>query len=202
MEGIAALAKGLASCPHLRVLNLQDNTATESGTRAIAQALSSWPDLHTLNLSDCLLSPRGSIALTTALGKGSNKKLEVLKLQYAEMDARGINLLAGAIKEHMPLLSALELNGNRADAEDECVKNVKDALEGHGHEDALDELDDMEEPVSEDEGEQDVLAGDAEASDEEAEDKGKEPKEDGMKAKVDNAVDALADLMGKASIGS
>ena len=37
----------------------------------------------------------------------------------------------------------LEFNGNWADEEDDCIENIKGALEKHGHDDALDELDEM-----------------------------------------------------------
>jgi Ran GTPase-activating protein 1 len=201
MEGIESLAKGLSKCPQLQVLNLQDNTATESGTRAVALSLPSWPNLRILNLSDCLLGPKGGISLATALSKGNNKRVEVLKLQYAEMDHRAIDILAQAISDHLPSLHALELNGNRADPEDECIKNIRDALEGHGHEGALDELDDMEDPADADDDEQEGVATDDESADEE-----KEKEAPGVATKVkdtaDKALDDLADLMGKASIGS
>lgn len=139
MEGIQALATSLRSCPDLEELDLQDNTCTESGTRSISASLPSWPNLHTLNLSDCLLSPKGGISLANALERGNNPKLQVLKLQYGELDARAMHILAKAIEGHLAELRVLELNGNRADAEDECIERIKDALAGHGHEDALDE---------------------------------------------------------------
>ena len=41
MEGIEAIVKGLRSNPDLEVLDLQDNTATEKGSRAIAASLPS-----------------------------------------------------------------------------------------------------------------------------------------------------------------
>jgi Ran GTPase-activating protein 1 len=139
MEGIHALAQGLSKCSKLESLDLQDNTCTESGTRSISASLPSWPELRTLNLSDCLLSPKGGVSLATALEKGANPKIETLKLQYGEMDARAIHILAKAIQEHLSSLTTLELNGNRADPEDECIERIKDALASHGHEDALDE---------------------------------------------------------------
>ncbi|KAG8752498.1 hypothetical protein FRC11_008299, partial [Ceratobasidium sp. 423] len=86
MEGIAEISKGLAKCPSLQILDLQDNTCTESGSRAVAEALKSWPNLRTLNLSDCLLSPKGGISLATALKEGRCPKLETLKVQYGEWD--------------------------------------------------------------------------------------------------------------------
>lgn len=41
MEGIEAIVKGLRANPDLEVLDLQDNTATEKGSRAIATSLPS-----------------------------------------------------------------------------------------------------------------------------------------------------------------
>lgn len=112
---------------------------TLSGSLAVTRALPSWPNLTELNLSDCLLGRKGGIALATALSEGSNPKLEVLKIQYGEMDKRSFELLAKAIKLHLSSLRVLELNGNIVDEEDESVQSIKDALEARGHEDALDE---------------------------------------------------------------
>lgn len=206
MEGIAEIAKGLSKCASLQILDLQDNTCTDSGSRAIASALASWPDLRTLNLSDCLLGPHGGIALATALREGRCPELEVLKIQYGEWDHRALNVLAEAIKSKLPNLATLEINGNRADPEDECITNVREALESHGHEDALDELDDMEE-YDEEEAEREEEEAElkrGEDSDEE-EEKGKEGKKEGKIAtavneKLEDAADALADLMGKVHI--
>lgn len=139
MEGIAALAKGLAQCPNLEVLDLQDNTATRSGTRAIVRQLTNWPHLKEINLSDCLLGKAGGIALATSLSLGSNPKLETLKLQYGEFDKRTIELLAVAISQHLNGLTLLEINGNQADPEDECIDKLREALRLHGNEDALDD---------------------------------------------------------------
>jgi Ran GTPase-activating protein 1 len=118
MEGIAKLAEGLSQCPTLEVLDLQDNTATRSGTRAIVRVLEKWSSLRALNLSDCLLGKAGGIALATSLSLGSNPKLESLKLQYGEFDKRTVELLSVAISQHLKHLTELELNGNQIDAED------------------------------------------------------------------------------------
>ena len=139
MEGIAALAKGLSKCPALDVLDLQDNTATKTGTRALVKHLQSWPELRHLNLSDCLLGASGGIALGTSLSVGSNPKIEELKLQYGEFDKRTVELLTTAIAQHMTELKVLELNGNKFDEDDDCVEELKKALALHGHEDALDD---------------------------------------------------------------
>ncbi|KAK4689540.1 Ran GTPase-activating protein 1, partial [Tremellales sp. Uapishka_1] len=206
MEGIKRLVKGLSFNKDLEVLDLQDNTATKVGTRSVVRYLPIWTELRTLNLSDCLLGVHGGIALARCLSEGSNKKLEVLKLQYGEFDKRAIELLAIYIANHGSALTCLELNGNRADEEDECIEEVKKALALHGHEDALDELDDMEE-VDEDEeseGEGDT----AEESEEEKEDEGKEidgiarGEDDGgvLPAATNEDTDDLADMLAKVHV--
>lgn len=207
MEGIAALAKGLAECPHLEVLDLQDNTATRSGTRAIVRQLTNWPSLREINLSDCLLGKAGGIALATSLSAGSNPKLETLKLQYGEFDRRTIELLALAISQHLKDLTTLEINGNQADPEDECIDKLREALGLHGHEDALDEreskqvdeltiVDDMEEPESDEEEEDSEVEpeSDEDAEQKEAEAEGISPE---AKAGEDDGVDAGVDDGGK-----
>lgn len=192
MEGIETIVKGLTSCKQLETLDLQDNTATEKGTRAVALALVSWPQLRTLNLSDCLLSPHGGVALASALARGGNKQLETLKLQFGEIDHRAINILAQAIAEHLPNLTALELNGNRADPEDECITNIREALESHGHGDALDELDEMEEYDEDAEEESPAV--------EEAEEQDADEAPTTAAVQVPDSTDALADLLGSVSI--
>jgi Ran GTPase-activating protein 1 len=143
MEGISALAKGLSACTELESLDFQDNTATRTGTRAIVAELPKWKNLKKLNLSDCLISNAGGIALATSLASGSNKELQELKLQYGEFDKRTVELLTEAISQHLTKLEVLELNGNRFEAEDECVEKLKEALALHGHEEALDERESM-----------------------------------------------------------
>lgn len=139
MEGVAMLAAGLAENANLETLDMQDNTFTLPGSLAVARALPVWKSLKELNLSDCLLSRKGGIKLASVLEGGSNVELEVLRLQYGEMDKRTFEILAKAIKLHLPKLKTLELNGNLVDAEDESVEKIKEALEAHGHENALDE---------------------------------------------------------------
>lgn len=191
MDGIAALAVGLANNPNLESLDLQDNCAKGVGTRALAKALSSWPELKNLNLSECLLGGRASIALAMALSKGSNPKLESLKLQLGELDHRSLSILAKAIHDHGSEITTLELNANRADPEDQCILDIKAALAVHGHEDALDELDEMEEYEEEEESEEEEKG----AEDEEEHEEQKEPE-----TKDDKEADELADLLAKTSI--
>lgn len=202
MEGIQALAEGLSNCKELEHLDLQDNTATKTGTRAIVKHLGSWPNLKHLNLSDCLLGSAGGIALATSLSLGSNPKLESLKLQYGEMDKRAIELLSVAISQHLKELTVLELNGNRFSEDDECVEELKKALELWGHEEALDELDDMEEPESEEE--------ESEKEEEREEEETGEPDdgvdkgasgEDKLPPASDKQTDELADMLAGVHVG-
>jgi Ran GTPase-activating protein 1 len=199
MEGFIALAKGLSGCHDLESLDLQDNTATEKGSRAIAVALPSWPKLHTLNLSDCLLSSKGGIAIATALSKGASHKLEALRLQYGELDKRVFSILAQAIADHLPNLKTLELNGNIANAEDESIQGIRDALAKHGHEHALDELDDMEEQ-DEDEDEGDDAA--TEEEDEKDEEVLLPPSISGPAPATHDPTDELSSLMGSININA
>ncbi|CDZ97357.1 Ran GTPase-activating protein [Phaffia rhodozyma] len=212
MEGIQAISKGLAQNPELAKLDLQDNTMTLKGSRAVAQALPSWPKLKELNLSDCLLGRRGGLILTTALANGSNKELESVKIQYGEMDSRSFVQLATAIKLHLSSLTQLELNGNIVDPEDESVEKIKDALDSHGHQDALDELDDMEEDEGEDEEEDEEEEEEEDEEEEEKEDEEKDA-DKGTKQQeekdtevpsqpsiLDMSVDAMADALSKMSV--
>lgn len=226
MEGITALAAGLAQNPNLTTLDLQDNTLSVDGSLAVSRALPVWKDLKELNLSDCFLTRRGGIALATALQNGSSPDLEVLRLQYGEMDKRSFEILAKAIKLHLPGLKTVELNGNLVDAEDESVEKIREALEAHGNEGALDEretsdsnsvseaaaeillylsaVDDMEE----DEGEEEEEDAASDAEEEDATKEGKEPtvaepsseKVPEEKSILEFSVDDMADALSKMTV--
>ena len=144
MEGIEIITtEGLAYNPDLRVLDLQDNTATLKGSRAIAATLPKWPQLQTLNLDDCLLKPRGGALVLSQLAKGSNPELEKIQLSYCDLDRSALELLARAIEGYGEKLEFVDINGNWAEEEDECVEKIKKALEKHGKENALQETDEL-----------------------------------------------------------
>ncbi|KAI8068003.1 hypothetical protein BC940DRAFT_238369 [Gongronella butleri] len=153
-EGIKTIVEGLAKCEHLEHLDLQDNTFTAKGSQALAEALENWPKLTILNVGDCLLGKNGGIALANALEKGTNTRLTNLHLQYNEITAPAIVTLASAIKQHLKDLILLELNGNRFVADEMEALLIQEALAEWEHEDALDELDDMEELDSDEEEEE------------------------------------------------
>ncbi|KDN45218.1 RNI-like protein [Tilletiaria anomala UBC 951] len=179
MEGIQELTtKGLAFNPNLRVLDLQDNTATLKGSRAIAACLACWPKLQELNLSELLLKPKGGQRIFATLAQGSNPALKTLQVNYCDLDRTALTELSSAIEGHLKELEHVDINGNWVDEEDDCIEAIKKALAKWGHENALQELDEMdpdgeeeEEDEGEDEGEEkteeDQKAGDEKKEDSE-----------------------------------
>lgn len=141
-QGIQLLMQGLAECPNLKVLDLEDNTCSFAGSRAISRALPGWTKISELNLSDCLLTRRGSTLVVSALAQGKNTELKELKIQYAAITAELVKTLAAAVKKSMPLLKKVEINGNRCDEEDEALTDLRDAM---GEDADLGELDEMDE---------------------------------------------------------
>lgn len=187
MEGVEALCQGLSKCADLEVLDLQDNTATLRGSRAVAAALPSWPKLRVLNLSDCLLKSKGGLLLFDVLHQGHGKQLETLQVQYCDLNRDALHKLGNAIELHLEKLTQLEINGNFADEEDECISKITASLAKWGNDDALDELDEMD-PEGEEEEEDELEEEDDEAENAET---GEKP---------DAAADALADELSKTHI--
>ncbi|GAM86676.1 hypothetical protein ANO11243_046940 [Dothideomycetidae sp. 11243] len=206
-EGIVALVRhGLSRCSKLETLDLQDNTFTAVGSKALADVIAqgSWPELKELGVGDCLLSARGGVAVLTALAGGKCPKLEVLRLQYNEIDAQGLKVLADGLHA-MPALRKVELNGNKFPEEDPAIEKIRETLDerretaGEDEDEerwGLDELDDLEEEDSdeeEDEEEQDDeqahIVRDAEAAEDQP-----------VAAEKDKDVDELASTLGKTEI--
>jgi Ran GTPase-activating protein 1 len=188
MDGITALARGLAKCPNLRHLDLQDNTFTSdgklSGVAAWTDALGSWPELHTVNLSDCVLSTDGEVpTLVTAIANGSNPVIHTLQLQNNNLDTVTFELLAKSVATSLSGLMRLELQWNEIDEDDESLETIALTLKQRGGKlYATDDDDDEEEEEEEEE---------------------KEPEEDvkGEKTVSDETGDDLANLMSKVNIG-
>ncbi|KAI7826465.1 hypothetical protein BX661DRAFT_184079 [Kickxella alabastrina] len=124
-EGITELVTGLASNPNLTVLDLQDNTFTESGSAALANALPGWSTLETLNIGDCLLGAAGGRLVIEALKICTT--LKTLNLQYNEIEMDGAIALAESLRD-LKNLESIEINGNRFDAESNAVELIKAAL--------------------------------------------------------------------------
>ncbi|KAJ4402942.1 Ran GAP Rna1 [Didymella pomorum] len=219
-EGIThLLTHGIAHLSALETLDLQDNTFTAMGGKALANVVGNWPALRELGVGDCLLSGRGGVALANALQKGKNKDIEVLRLQFNEINAKGLAGLAAAAPK-LPKLRRVEINGNKFDEEDPSIEKLREILEARKEESGereddeeywgLDELDELE---SDDEDEEDD-------SDDEAK-KGSDDEEEGVEVEElaarqlvedqraeeapvaqekDKKVDDLADVLAKTEI--
>lgn len=218
-DGMAMLLReGLKGCARLEVLDLQDNTFTIPGARALSEVVGGWKCLREFGISDSLLGGRGARQVIELLGKGGNRELEVLRLQYNDIDARGVKALLKAAKNGLPKLRRVELNGNKFSEDDEGVEGLRVLLEerkeeagksGVGEEWGLDELDELE---SEDEDEQVEESGNEEAEEEREQEEDREERREGVlkdadqeeqskvSQKKDKDVDELADALGKTEI--
>lgn len=214
-EGIATLLQhGLSACTGLEVLDLQDNTFTSLAAKTLANVVPKWTALKELAVGDCLLSARGGVVLGEALAKGGNEKLEVLRLQYNEIDAKGLKAIADAATTTfaLPRLRRVELNGNKFSEEDPSIEKLQEVLSTRKEESAseypgvdeddedawgVDELDELEDDEDEEEDDE------AEEVDEEGEKvvKDAETAEDEPVAlEQDKEVDDLADALGKTEL--
>ncbi|KAH7379309.1 hypothetical protein DE146DRAFT_730599 [Phaeosphaeria sp. MPI-PUGE-AT-0046c] len=218
-EGIThLLTHGLSHLAKLETLDLQDNTFTVMGAGALSSVVGKWTQLRELGVGDCLLGGRGGIALASALEKGQNKQVEILRLQFNDINAKGLAGLASAAASSLPALRRVELNGNKFEEEDSNVEKLREVLEARKeesgeHEDdeeywGLDELDELE---SEDEDEQsDAEEEKGDDSDEEGvevEEKAARQIIDEQRAEDSNVaqekdkkVDGLADKLAKTEI--
>lgn len=165
-EGIELLMeKGLSYCPDIERLDLQDNTFTVKGSRALVKELPKWTKLVELAISDCLLSSKGGRLLGQALIDVPVPTLEILRLQFNEIDSKGVKLIFNAIKENLSKLQTLELNGNYFSEDDSTVEEITNLFEERGFGE-LDELEDMEEPSDEEDEEDEEVTVLAEKVDE------------------------------------
>lgn len=226
-DGIALLLHdGLRNCHALRVLDLQDNTFTTTGAVALADVVQGWTELVELGVGDCLLGSRGMVLVAEALKSGGNKELGLLRVQYNEINTKGVKSLLGATTSgQLDKLRRVELNGNRFSEEDESVVELRELLEGRKDESTveadygLDDLSDLEDESDEDDDDDDSAANSkAEEDEDESEEKNEEVEDQTDKkaekllkeadqaedAKVsqkkDEDVDDLAELLGKAGI--
>ncbi|KAI9848380.1 MAG: hypothetical protein M1838_000536 [Thelocarpon superellum] len=220
-EGISHLLReGLAHATALRLLDLQDNTFTMLGSRALAEVAPRWTQLRELGVGDGLLSTRGGIVVAEALGQGKNVHLETLRLQYNDIDSKGLAGFTHAVKNALPALKRIELNGNKFAEEDPSLDTLRDILEqrrsaatgqdrgansgedeGEGEgEWGIDSLSDLEEDDEDEEGEE-------EEEEEEKEEKADKILQEADAAEAENvpqqkdkAVDALASELDRAEL--
>ncbi|KAJ2799638.1 Ran GAP Rna1 [Coemansia guatemalensis] len=190
-EGIAELVGGLANNSKLAILDLQDNTFTESGSKALAEALIKWEALEIINIGDCLLGSKGGRVIIEALK--DRETLKTINLQYNEIEYDGAIALAESLRG-LKLLESLELNGNRFDAESNAVELIKAALsENDLDDDILGSLSDMEELTDSEEEEEEEEEEEAEEAKEKAEEE--EDKTAKTATATSKADEQLADLV-------
>jgi Ran GTPase-activating protein 1 len=193
------------------------------GAKALSSVVGNWADLRELGVGDCLLSGRGGVALAAALAKGKNKKVQVLRLQFNDINAKGLAGLASASSDALPLLRRVEINGNKFGEEDPSIEKLRDVLDArkdesgeHADDDDYWGLDDLDELESDDEDDDEESDADekrgegADADDEEGvevEEKAarqivqdKEAEESNVPQDKDAKVDDLADMMAKTEI--
>lgn len=195
---------------------------------ALADVVQGWTELVELGVGDCLLGSRGMVLVAEALKRGGNKELGLLRVQYNEINTKGVKSLLGATTSgQLDKLRRVELNGNRFSEEDESVVELRELLEGRKDESTveadygLDDLSDLEDESDEDDEDDEDDDNDADSQAEEDEDKDEEKEEvedqtdkkaekllkeadQAEDAKVsqknDEDVDDLAELLGKAGI--
>lgn len=200
-DGIALLLRdGLRTCHALRVLDLQDNTFTTTGAVALADVVQGWTELVELGVGDCLLGSRGMVLVAEALKRGGNKELGLLRVQYNEINTKGVKSLLGATTSgQLDKLRRVELNGNRFSEEDESVVELRELLEGRKDESTveadygLDDLSDLEDESDEDDEDDEDDDNDADSQAEEDEDKDED--KDGEKEEVEDQTDKKAEKL-------
>lgn len=220
-EGITHLLKeGLKHASTIQILDLQDNTFTAMGARALSDVVGGWKEITELGVGDCLLGARGGVMLAEALRAGNNQKLEVLRLQYNDINAGGVKGLADA-QDEIPALRRLELNGNKFSEEDDSIERLKEELrkrkekagvETDDDDEAwgVDELDELDDESDEEEDNDDGMAsegGDEEEEGVDVEEKAAREVIAAQRAEDENVaqeksktVDALADKLAQTEI--
>jgi Ran GTPase-activating protein 1 len=207
MDGAEELARGLAACPELQIVNFQDNAFIDvdmddegrKAVRAWAEAVkTSWPKLRYLDLSDCMLSNgEGEVPPILDAFNDPNTKnlqnLQELRLQNNNLDAKSYEILAQAVPK-LTTLKRLDLQDNDDVEDDEHLDDIAEHLKAHGGRLILTEEDEEEE---EKEGEE--VAETLEEAEEEKEEMPTPPVRE-EKSAAKKVADALADLMSKVHV--
>jgi Ran GTPase-activating protein 1 len=219
-EGITRLlTDGLSHLSKLETVDLQDNTFTAMGANALGKVVGKWTQLRELGVGDCLLGGRGGVALASALEKGQNKQIEILRLAFNDINSKGLAGLASAASTSLPALRRVELNGNKFSEEDASIEKLREVLEARKEESGEHEedeeywgLDDLDELDSDDEDEEESDADEKRGEDSDEEDVEVEEKaarqiieenraeESNVAQDKDKKVDDLADVLAKTEI--
>ncbi|KHJ75891.1 hypothetical protein OESDEN_24491 [Oesophagostomum dentatum] len=110
--GVGALASCFKENPNLRVINLNDNTATQIGSEMIAKALASLPKLEVLNLGDCLCRDQGCHAIVDALSPTVHTNLKELDISGAELTGEAAKQIIEKWKKFAAKKTRLILTSN------------------------------------------------------------------------------------------
>ena len=207
-EGIShLLTDGLRHAKGIKVLDLQDNTFTLLGAKALATVAPGWTEIEELGVGDSLLSAKGGIVVAEALSKGANKKLQTLRLQYNDINTKGLRVFTSAVKNALPELRKIELNGNKFSEEDQSVMTLKEILEERKEKLAgnlvmeddwgLDSLSDLEEESEDEDEEEEEEEEEADERREKLLEEAEEAQEEPVALMQDNDVDELADELEK-----
>jgi Ran GTPase-activating protein 1 len=207
-EGIShLLTDGLRHAKNIKVLDLQDNTFTLLGAKALATVAPGWMEIEELGVGDSLLSAKGGIVVAEALSKGANKKLQILRLQYNDINTRGLRVFTSAVKNALPALRKIELNGNKFSEEDQSVMTLKEILEERKEKLAgnlvmeddwgLDGLSDLEEESEDEEEDEEEEEEEAEERREKLLEEEEKAQEEPVALKKDKDIDDLADELEK-----
>lgn len=210
-EGIShLLTDGLRHTKNIKVLDLQDNTFTLLGAKALAIVAPGWVEIEELGVGDSLLSAKGGIVVAEALSKGANKKLQTLRLQYNDINAKGLKVFTSAVKNALPALRKIELNGNKFSEEDQSLMTLREVLEERKEKAAgslvieddwgLDSLSDLEEESEDEEDEEEEEQEEAGERREKLLEEAEEAQEEPIALKKDKDVDDLADELEKKAI--
>ena len=208
-EGIShLLTDGLKHANGIKVLDLQDNTFTIIGAKALALVAPGWTEIQELGVGDSLLSAKGGVLVANSLARGGNKKLEVLRLQYNDITAKGLEAFTKAAKEALPALKKIELNGNKFSENDQSIMELKELLEERKEKLAgdivmeddwgLDSLSDLEDESDEEDEEEEEE--EAEELRERLLEDAEEAQEEPTAQKDDKDVDELASKLRKTEI--
>lgn len=205
-DGIShLLTEGLRYAKGIKVLDLQDNTFTLPGAKALATVAPGWTEIEELGVGDTLLTAKGGILVAEALSKGANKKLQILRLQYNDINTKCLRVFTNVVKNALPALRKIELNGNKFSEEDLSVMTLKEILEERKENLAgnlvveddwgLDSLSDLEEESEYEEDEEEEE--EAEERREKLLEEAREAQEEPVALKKDKDVDDLAEELEK-----
>lgn len=122
------LNDGLKYAKGIRVLDLEDNTFLSKGSSALAKVIPGWTELQELGIGDCMLGTKGNVMLVDALEKGKNQKLEVLLLQYNQLNSTVFEKLVNVARDSLPNLRKVGIEGNKFNGKNKNVEILQQLL--------------------------------------------------------------------------